>query len=468
MPIAWKRTSRRNDRTSCHSDLLTSLFELVLEVSENMPVSQMRASLLLLALLTSCDYAESFRHAAQNKMRFKLPSIKTYERNGLSAKFVDGTDNSSTEREHACNKALKVALLQNLSVDLAKLSTIRPVLPAADFSAPAAIISAGSSYTRIWTHSTWESHSRPPHVRYTNHVLRWGASSTARKILPTVLLAAAWAALVARLARSNFWVLRFLTATEPSKAFGFLAAPLALLLTLRANASMQRLLEARLLWGRLILHTRSLASVIRVYLYPACPQASTLAIRHIAMMGWILKATLRGESSESQQAVLRVMLPDERDFQWLASHPKTSVAVTYRLRQICSHMLESLIDRSSSSAIKFVIEDKIGSLEEVVGGCERLFGSPIPPTYSRHLSRVVVMWVLLLPMSLLSSPGLSTLGISIATAVGTYVLVGIDEVGMEIENVFQMLPLQQLAGAVQNDVRDQFIPKQGEMPRVIL
>jgi putative membrane protein len=211
-----------------------------------------------------------------------------------------------------------------------------------------------------------------------------------------------------------------------------------------------------------------LASVIRVYLYPACPQASTLAIRHIAMMGWILKATLRGESSESQQAVLRVMLPDERDFQWLASHPKTSVAVTYRLRQICSHMLESLIDRSSSSAIKFVIEDKIGSLEEVVGGCERLFGSPIPPTYSRHLSRVVVMWVLLLPMSLLSSPGLSTLGISIATAVGTYVLVGIDEVGMEIENVFQMLPLQQLAGAVQNDVRDQFIPKQGEMPRVIL
>jgi predicted membrane chloride channel (bestrophin family) len=71
-------------------------------------------------------------------------------------------------------------------------------------------------------------------------------------------------------------------------------------------------------------------------------------------------------------------------------------------------------------------------------------------------------------MSLLSSPGLSTLGISIATAVGTYVLVGIDEVGMEIENVFQMLPLQQLAGAVQNDVRDQFIPKQGEMPRVIL
>jgi len=36
-----------------------------------------------------------------------------------------------------------------------------------------------------------------------------------------------------------------------------------------------------------------------------------------------------------------------------------------------------------------------------------------------------------------------------------------DEVGVEIENAFQLLPLQQLAAAVQNGVRQQFITDGG-------
>jgi predicted membrane chloride channel (bestrophin family) len=62
------------------------------------------------------------------------------------------------------------------------------------------------------------------------------------------------------------------------------------------------------------------------------------------------------------------------------------------------------------------------------------------------------------------SMNLSVAGVVLPTAVATYVLVGIDEVGMEIENAFRLLPLQQLAAAAQNGVRDQIVPASGPMP----
>jgi predicted membrane chloride channel (bestrophin family) len=75
------------------------------------------------------------------------------------------------------------------------------------------------------------------------------------------------------------------------------------------------------------------------------------------------------------------------------------------------------------------------------------------------------MWLFSLPVSLVSM-SLSNLGVVVATMIATYVLVGIDEVGMEIENCFQLLPLQQLSAAVQNSAEQQIFPALGPMPPV--
>lgn len=150
---------------------------------------------------------------------------------------------------------------------------------------------------------------------------------------------------------------------------------------------------------------------------------------------------------------------DELD--WILNQPKRSVAITSRIRQICGVAMMSTSTTTtttpSSLSIPLIVEERIQELESVVGICERLFGSPIPPTYTRHLSRVMSLWLLLLPISLISAAGLKTFGVAFATTIAAYVFVGLDEVGMEIENVFQLLPLQQLAAAAQNDVQDQFI-----------
>lgn len=214
-----------------------------------------------------------------------------------------------------------------------------------------------------------------------------------------------------------------------------------------------------------VLQARGLASILGIYLYPLNPRAAVLAVRHLSILGWILKAQLRGEDEDSQPEVMRQMLAydvdDNSEYQWLEQQPKRSVAIPSRIRQICNMamMSSSAPTQQQQQLLQqqlLIVEERIRELETVVGICERLFGSPIPPTYTRHLSRVMSLWLLLLPVSLIATAHLKTLGVAFVTMVAAYVFVGLDEVGMEIENVFQLLPLQQLAAATQKDVQDQF------------
>ena len=52
-------------------------------------------------------------------------------------------------------------------------------------------------------------------------------------------------------------------------ALGGLTLPLALMMTLRANASLVRINEARLLWGGgVVLHAQTLSMLMRSYVLP--------------------------------------------------------------------------------------------------------------------------------------------------------------------------------------------------------
>lgn len=349
------------------------------------------------------------------------------------------------------------SLLTELQEDFNNLTVLRPSDPLADISFPAAVVSDGSSYTRIWTAQTWQIHSHPPHRRYFRHLRKWTQSKTARKILPTVCLATCWSIVVTLLA--NYFQHRpiprtIISATGTSSTVSLLSAPLALLLTLRANASVARLLAARQAWGSLVLHARGLSSILANYIYPINPQAAILAVRYLSIIGWILKAQFRGEDEASRREVLKLMLKG-KEYQWIINEQNSSkygVSMLSRIRQICN-----LVMSSSTAQVTplYFVEDSLKGIEASAGICERLFGSPIPPTYTRHLSRVMSLWLLLLPVSLVSSIG-ATATTVITTTLAAYVFVGLDEVGMEIENVFQLLPLQQLAAAVQKDVQDQF------------
>jgi predicted membrane chloride channel (bestrophin family) len=391
--------------------------------------------------------------------------------------------NANSNQDQSENK--KVLLIQ-LARDLQALSILRPAIPSADFSAPRALISDGSSYTRLWNHDIWNFHTlQSPHKRYYRHVRKWRFSTTAQKVLPAVLLAGLWSFLVAMLGVAvGHW-----GGTGSKDAFAkacsgiatatsALSAPLALLLTLRTNAALARLQEARQAWGKLVLAARTLSAELRLYIFPYYPRAAVLAARHLAIYGWILKSYMRGEDRNSE--VFQAMLDDESRM-WLVRHPRATWGIPLRLRQILAAVAVSSAEQESPDATNgwslqqlqqqhhlAQMEESIAKLESVAGICERILGSPIPPTYSRHLSRILTIWLMAFPLASMAMAVVASLSSTVmmarcvpivvmSTILVSYGLIGLDEIGMEIEHPFPLLPLQQLAGSVQNSVGMQFL-----------
>jgi ion channel-forming bestrophin family protein len=106
--------------------------------------------------------------------------------------------------------------------------------------------------------------------------------------------------------------------------------------------------------------------------------------------------------------------------------------------------------------IHLTLEEKLYDLEASFGICNRIFMSPIPPTYTRHTSRVLCLFLFLLPINFAGSKT-SPAALLLGVAAITYVLVGIDEIGLEIEYVFPLLPMQQMASTYQKNVLNQFM-----------
>lgn len=395
---------------------------------------------------------ENGRLRASVKKKLLMPVVRPLrlEADNESVKTHDPPLNDAPLRRQSTSE-----ILTQFARDLRRLSVLRPAVPGADFSAPPNMNSAvGSSYTRIWTPETWRRHTLSyPHERYFRHLWYWRFSTTAQKVFPSVLFAAVWASVVSITVQAYPGSFLINTTKGASAALRALSAPLALLLTLRTNAALERLNETRLAMGKVVLSSRSFTALLRTYVLPVHPEAAILAARHVAIFPWLLKSSLRGEDRTRELEVMETVLGKSQDYKWLASHPRPVWGVTVRLRQI----VEAVAGCSGVFYIPHnLLEEEIAKLEGAAGVCERILASPIPPTYSRHLSRVLTIFLAMLPIGLVGS-GIPTVGTIFASAFMSYTLVGIDEIGMEIEHPFSLLPMQQLAAAAQKGVGMQLI-----------
>ena len=99
----------------------------------------------------------------------------------------------------------------------------------------------------------------------------------------------------------------------------------------------------------------------------------------------------------------------------------------------------------------------LSELCDDVGACERIFKTPIPLVYTRHTSRFVGFWLALLPLAVY---GVDTSWNHLLTIpscmVITFFLLGIEELGLQIEEPFSILPIEAFCdasiGAVLNDM----------------
>ena len=88
---------------------------------------------------------------------------------------------------------------------------------------------------------------------------------------------------------------------------------------------------------------------------------------------------------------------------------------------------------------------------------ERLAQSPVPPAYTRHTSRMLLSFLVLVPVGLMDLR-LKVQYVAVCTMFITYLVVGIEEVGIELEAPFAWLPLQELAALAMRDVTEEVCP----------
>ena len=321
-----------------------------------------------------------------------------------------------------------------------------------------------SSFTRNWNLEDWDRHQVRSFWRYQRHLWSWPTSPTALAVLPTVSVVLVWTILVFVLSANIPAVANLLTqATAFPTAASLFAAPISLLLALRTNRAMNRLLEARSMFGKMIRVTSGIASLAVNYLpnntnansNEESTSTSLLFGRYLSIYGWAVKSTFR-EGEDPTQMLLTMLPPAE--VQWVQQSPADlPTSIIFRLRQLLASNISNL-----PLAAAQAMEDRLCELEVTLGVCKRLLASPIPPTYTRHTSRVLCLFLGMLPVAMvgkaLSSGSVqasSLWAILFDISLISYVFVGIDEIGVEIEHPFPLMPMYHLAKVMQTNVRNQ-------------
>ena len=93
------------------------------------------------------------------------------------------------------------------------------------------------------------------------------------------------------------------------------------------------------------------------------------------------------------------------------------------------------------------MDSAVTLFEDIAGGCERIFSSPIPLVYTRHSARFLAIYLLFLPLGLYESFANSWNHIALipTTAMLSLFLMGISELAISLEEPFSILPLHAIS-----------------------
>ena len=216
---------------------------------------------------------------------------------------------------------------------------------------------------------------------------------------------------------------------QPTLASLIPGVVLGLLLVFRTNTSYDRFWEGRKLIGRILIDCRSLGIVLWVNLPEKNPEdreEKKACLRLITALFIAVKLHLRKEPVDEKIK----SLVSEKQYLEL----KNVNHMPLRVIKMIAEELKTMQDRHYIDSIQLTAYNQL--LEQVVGhlsGCERILNTPIPPAYSIHLKHLLLLYCGALPFYLLQDLGWLTVP---AVGIITFALLGIEAIGVEIENPF--------------------------------
>jgi putative membrane protein len=232
----------------------------------------------------------------------------------------------------------------------------------------------------------------------------------------------------------------------PSAAHTLVGVALGLLLVFRTNASYDRYWEGRRLLGLMVNRTRDLARQVGAYIEDA--EARAALSRLIPAFYWVAAQTLRKDASLGHAGRLLT-----------AGEQTALVGTTYRAPVVTRWIADRLRAEATAGRLSDVrlqmLDANLTSLNDALGGAERILRTPIPFAYAQHIKIFVVLFCFSAPFVLADVMGWAT---PVACGLLALALFGIDEIGVEIEDPFgddpNDLPLDAIGAGIEKAVAE--------------
>jgi ion channel-forming bestrophin family protein len=228
------------------------------------------------------------------------------------------------------------------------------------------------------------------------------------------------------------------------------ALPLGIILGFRNSSSYERFWEGRKLWGALVNASRSLLRQLDAFVVARAPEdeAEAAALRRRATLrviafAYALRMHLRGETDRSELAPLL----DADEIAGLSGEPSPPAAVLHRLG---AELREARERKWLRSRHAHVLEASVVTLTDVLGGCERIKGTPTPVSYLIFVHRAVAFYCFLLPFGVADSVHALT---PVVVFFVSYALFSLDAIGEELDDPFRAsqgtLPIASISRAIE-------------------
>ena len=308
-----------------------------------------------------------------------------------------------------------------------------------------------ATISRFFDQDEWERHRSVG--RYWRHMFSAHKSTVFLRVLEPVLLMSAVAALVA--AWNTFMTTAY---ALPALCIVPLVHQLtggvvSLSLVFRTNNANRRVIDARRLLGNLSKCTRDMTRISQYIPNERDYRLETL--RHLRAFPYALEYHVR-------KGRIRPNVMDRTSF-GVDPMPSISRAVgEKRARRLTfyenvpaqvlmdmSQILQNALTTGMSTQMHAQAEIILKELSAVLAESEKILYTPIPISFTRHTSRILTMWLFTLPFSLWLPLGWCMIP---AVFFISWVMLGVDEIGIEIEEPFGILPVRPLCDMCDREI----------------
>jgi putative membrane protein len=224
---------------------------------------------------------------------------------------------------------------------------------------------------------------------------------------------------------------------------------LGLLLVFRTNTAYDRYWEGRKAWGTLVVNIRNLSRLMQIAIASSEGETQQQKERAIKYLNAFAIATKRHLRSEAIENDLDEILSAE-DITKLRNAKHIPLELTLWLSDYLQKQFQS--DHIDSNYF-ISMNSSINALVEGLTSCERILRTPLPIAYSVYLKRLILIYCISLPFHLAME--LDWLA-AIAVGLVSFILLGVEQIGNEIENPFghdaNDLPIDALCESITTNV----------------